>query len=109
MSKGSPLILLILVALSVIFTDGPGAMSLAQTSPSISFSREVRPILSDNCFKCHGPDQQTRKAELRLDQRPGAVHVLENTGPTSMNQFLQRIASASPDYRMPPQQYKLTL
>ena len=109
MSKGSPLILLILVALSVIFTDGPGAMSLAQTSPSISFSREVRPILSDNCFKCHGPDQQTRKAELRLDQRPGAVHVLENTGPTSMSLFLQRIESADPDFRMPPQHSKLTL
>ena len=109
MSKGSPLTFLLLVALSVIFTDGPGAMSLAQTSPSISFSREVRPILSDNCFKCHGPDQQTRKAELRLDQRPGAVHVLENTGPTSMSLFLQRIESADPDFRMPPQHSKLTL
>ena len=109
MSKGSPLILLLLVALSVIFTDGPGAMSLAQTSPSISFSREVRPILSNNCFKCHGPDQQTRKAKLRLDQRPGAVHVLENTEPTSMSLFLQRIESADPDFRMPPQHSKLTL
>ena len=109
MSKGSPLTFLLLVALSLIFTDGPGTMSLAQTSPSISFSREVRPILSDNCFKCHGPDQQTRKAELRLDQRPGAVHVLENTGPTSMSLFLQRIESADPDFRMPPQHSKLTL
>ena len=109
MSKGSPPFILLLIVISLIFADGPGTVSLAQTSPPVSFSREVRPILSDKCFKCHGPDQRTRKAGLRLDQLPGAVHVLENTGPKSTSLLLQRIESADPDFRMPPQHSKLTL
>ena len=45
----------------------------AAPSAQVDFNRDVRPILSDNCFACHGPDKNARKAELRLDTRDGAV------------------------------------
>ena len=42
---------------------------------AIDFSRDIQPILSENCYHCHGPDAKGRKAELRLDQKEGALRV----------------------------------
>src|SRR3954454_19501914 len=49
------------------------AFGPAYSAPRVEFNRDVRPILSDNCFNCHGPDKNQRKAKLRLDQRDSAV------------------------------------
>src|SRR5947207_3443747 len=43
----------------------------------LDFNRDIRPILSDNCFNCHGPDEKKRKAKLRLDQRDSATSIRE--------------------------------
>ena len=45
----------------------------ADAAAAIEYNRDIRPILSENCFACHGPDSAARKAELRLDRRDAAV------------------------------------
>ena len=60
---------------------------------AVDFQREVRPILAQHCFKCHGPDENTRKAKLRLDQRPDAEQ---------LQLVLERIGHTDPEERMPP-------
>src|SRR6266851_5261438 len=50
-----------------------GAVTNETTSPKVDFNREVRPILTENCFKCHGPDDGARKANLRYDVRDAAL------------------------------------
>ena len=69
----------------------------------VSFTRDIRPILSGRCFKCHGPDENSREADLRLDQRQEAID-FEAIIPGSPNEssLLGRITSDDPDLRMPP-------
>ncbi|MGI9243199.1 MAG: DUF1553 domain-containing protein, partial [Verrucomicrobiales bacterium] len=75
---------------------------------SLEFNRDIRPLLSDNCFACHGPDEEGRKSGLRLDVREqalrpaksGAVAVVP--GEPDDSELLRRIFSTDPDERMPP-------
>ena len=84
----------------------------AQTTPvakekPVDFDREIRPILSDTCFTCHGPDEKARVSGLRLDTKEGAfadrggyrVIVPEKSGESKL---YQRISSQDPAVRMPP-------
>lgn len=64
--------------------------------PTVQFNRDIRPILADHCFQCHGPDQARRKAELRLDTEDGARRVIER------GELLRRIAATKDEERMPP-------
>ena len=74
----------------------------------VLYNRDVRPILSNNCFKCHGPDGEARQAELRLDQNRSAQAVL-SPGKPAESELLKRIQSNDPDLQMPPPGSKLAL
>jgi hypothetical protein len=73
----------------------------------VRFDRDIRPILSDKCFACHGPDKNRREAELRLDTQEGLLGSKSRKGvvipgvPTS-GDLMKRIVSGDPDLKMPP-------
>ncbi len=74
----------------------------------VEFNRDVRPILSDACFACHGPDEGSRESGLRLDTEEGAATELESgdgravvPGDLEKSQLWQRVISKDPDLRMP--------
>jgi len=80
----------------------------------LSFNRDIRPILSANCFACHGFDAKQRKAELRLDTPEGALADHDGTtairpGDLAQSAVWQRIISEDPDVVMPPPATKKTL
>jgi hypothetical protein len=81
----------------------------------VDFAREVRPLLSDRCFRCHGPDARSRRAGLRLDAREGALKELRGgrravvPGRPEESELLRRITAADPDERMPPAASNLSL
>lgn len=66
------------------------------------FSRDILPLLSDRCFACHGPDEQHRQADLRLDLRQDAVAQAIRPGKPDESEFLRRVLSTDPDEVMPP-------
>lgn len=74
------------------------------TATTVNFNRDIRPLLSDRCFHCHGPDEQDRKAGLRLDRRDGDEGALNALIPNDVagSELYKRITSTDPDVVMPP-------
>lgn len=82
----------------------------APRAPKLQFNRDIRPILSDNCFACHGPDHNKRQAGLRLDQRPSALeHGAIVPGNPSKSKLIARISATSPALQMPPASFNKKL
>ena len=80
-----------------------GCASAAQADETILFNRDIRPLLTDNCFSCHGPDSAARKADLRLDKREAAIERGAITpGKPEASEMIARINSEDAETLMPP-------
>lgn len=85
------------------------ASTEVRAAPSaVNYDRDIRSILANNCYKCHGPDEHEREAGLRLDQRDIAIKPLESgdtaivPGKPDESELVARINSDDDDQRMPP-------
>ena len=83
------------------------AAGVCRAAAPVDFARDVRPILSDRCFSCHGPDESTRMAGLRLDTESGAKTARGQRTPVvpgnpEASELLHRVAPTQPARRMPP-------
>ena len=85
----------------------PSGLFAGKDLGGVDFARDIRPLLSDNCFACHGPDAKQRKADLRLDTREGALADLDGTsavvpGKPSESELVRRVTTDDEDDLMPP-------
>ena len=79
------------------------AISTALPAETIRFNRDIRPILSENCFRCHGPDSNARQAGLRLDRREVALELgVIKPGDTGASKLVQRVHASDQVRVMPP-------
>src|SRR5688500_7865399 len=79
----------------------PAAQPAAQAK--VEYNREIRPILAENCFACHGPDSAARKADLRLDRRDDAIDSGSVVpGDPAKSTLIERVCSTEPSEVMPP-------
>lgn len=107
-----PIVLPSLLLLLVLATD-PGEVALGappKAQPdgaAVRYGRDVRPLLADRCFACHGADSGSRQAGLRLDLRDGALALRAGVaalvpGDAAASELVRRIQSHDPDTVMPP-------
>ncbi len=104
------------LAVSVVLAgSGLNLFAASAKTPTVSFGRDILPILSDNCFRCHGPDAKERKAQLRLDTQDGAYgpgksgkHAVV-PGDAAKSELIRRITSTDDEERMPHRDAKRQL
>ena len=107
-----PLIVILAAGWFVLNREDSTAPSLPVV---VDFNQHIRPILSSNCYVCHGPDISTREAGLRLDLRDSAIVILESgvaavvPGDHASSELIRRISTTNEDDRMPPAAMKKTL
>ncbi|MDR3639619.1 MAG: PSD1 and planctomycete cytochrome C domain-containing protein [Isosphaeraceae bacterium] len=91
------------IAVAVLLLNSPARAGEAPPSP-VEFDRQVRPILAEYCYTCHGPDEAQRKAKLRLDQESGVLAERSIVVPrhADESELIERIGSDDPELRMPP-------
>ncbi|HET6246784.1 MAG TPA: DUF1549 domain-containing protein [Tepidisphaeraceae bacterium] len=102
------------ISLAIFVSLVPAAPLRAQAAP-VDFTRDIRPILANNCLKCHGVDDKARKGNLRLDVRESAIAPAKSgdlpivPGKPDKSELIRRINAANPDDQMPPPATKLVL
>ena len=103
-AKSRKLLLLIPAIFAFAFVDAGVAMADAR----ISYNRDIRPLFSETCLKCHGPDSGRRKGNLRLDVAESATGKAKSgntavvSGQPDQSELIRRITSTAPDKMMPP-------
>ena len=113
-SRLSPLmnfIFRILLIVLPVATVASGANLFGQEATPVEFNRDIRPILSDNCYACHGPDENQRQTEFRLDIEHNAMDDLGgyfaiDPGKPDNSELIRRISSSDPDEIMPPADHR---
>ncbi|MEO2048607.1 MAG: PSD1 and planctomycete cytochrome C domain-containing protein [Pirellulales bacterium] len=100
-----PLISFLILLLAWLTTPGIHAASQSK----VDYNRDIRPLLANHCFACHGPDREERQADLRLDTATGALANREGQqaivpGNPDTSRVLMRIAATDPTERMPPEE-----
>ncbi len=103
------------LALLSLALRGGGAARAAEAAGSVDFNREIRPIFSEHCYTCHGPDSNKRKAGLRLDSETDAFKTLKSgdraivPGDLANSAVVARILSTDPEEVMPPPKHNRPL
>src|SRR6185436_8575148 len=105
------------LAIAVLATIGIAEEKVTPPAATsrVDFTRQIRPLLSDRCFRCHGPDASKRKAELRLDVREGAFKKLGagwaivKPGDPGKSEVIRRITTDDIEDIMPPPESNLSL
>jgi len=97
-------------SLGAMVRPAVAAVPPSKLPETVEFNRDIRPLLSDNCYACHGPDKNKRKADLRLDTQEGLLGKAGHTGVVvprkpDESDLWRRINSTDADERMPPAQY----
>jgi hypothetical protein len=96
-------------------TAAPASIRAKTPAPKLSFNQTIQPILSENCYACHGPDPGARKAKLRLDHAEFAYAPHDKSGPAIIpgrpdkSPLVQKIEAKKPKDRMPPPEAHKTL
>ena len=96
------------LAIAIAFLWSTGLAARAADDTTVDYNRDIRPILAETCYKCHGPDGKQRQADLRLDIESVVGRRLESgdtaivAGSASRSAVVLRIHSKDPDLRMPP-------
>jgi Protein of unknown function (DUF1553)/Protein of unknown function (DUF1549)/Concanavalin A-like lectin/glucanases superfamily/Planctomycete cytochrome C len=105
----------IVASLVIAMACGRRAPEVAGVPEVVDFNFHVKPILSDRCFKCHGPDERARKASLRLDRKDVAFGTLPSghraivPGSLRRSELVARILSTDPKFMMPAPESNLSL
>ncbi len=106
--------MLLRVSLCLLVVPFLAELSRCAEHAGIDFNREIRPILSDKCFRCHGPDATSREADLRLDVRElafedrGGYRVIVPGDPEA-SELIRRVTQEDPSLHMPPAESKLAM
>src|SRR6184192_942753 len=98
------------VSLAQVLLLNLASASVPGATNQLTYNRDIRPILSENCFACHGPDKNQRKAKLRLDVREAALEKDAIVpGKLDKSELVKRVYTANPDDVMPPPETHKTL